>query len=171
MISYIKRAIFRAKNTLIGFIMVMVLALGGLELIIPQTSEADFLLDNSAYLTNMATIQENTVLAKTGSVNSSQVAKKIKMVITGYSSTPEQTDSTPLITASGSTVRDGIVANNKYPFGTKVRIPELYGDKVFVVEDRMSAKKGNYHLDIWFSSQSEAKKFGSELTYIEILEN
>ena len=32
------------------------------------------------------------------------------VVITGYSSTPDQTDSTPFITASGTYVEDGIVA-------------------------------------------------------------
>jgi len=37
-------------------------------------------------------------------------------------------------------VRDGVIATNILPFGTKVRIPEIFGDKVFVVEDRMARK-------------------------------
>ncbi|MBU2540257.1 3D domain-containing protein [Patescibacteria group bacterium] len=93
------------------------------------------------------------------------------MAITAYSSTVGETDSTPFITASGSTVREGIVANNLLPFGTKIMVPQLYGDKIFVVEDRMNRKKGNYHLDIWFSSYSEAKKFGAEIAYVEVLED
>jgi 3D (Asp-Asp-Asp) domain-containing protein len=68
-------------------------------------------------------------------------------------------------------VSDGIVANNMLPFGTKIRMPELYGDKVFVVEDRMHQRKGKYHLDIWFPDQSGAKKFGAKITYVEVLEN
>jgi 3D (Asp-Asp-Asp) domain-containing protein len=99
-----------------------------------------------------------------------KVAGKITVVVTAYSSTPDQTDDTPFITASGKTTKDGIVANNYLPFGTKVKIPELYGEKVFIVEDRMSWKKSNNHFDVWFSSYQEAKNFGVKRTVIEILE-
>jgi 3D (Asp-Asp-Asp) domain-containing protein len=98
------------------------------------------------------------------------VAREITVVITAYSSTPEQTDDTPFITASGKTTTDGIIANNYLPFGTKIKIPELYGEKVFTVEDRMSWKKGNYHFDIWFPSYQEAKNFGVKRAIVEILE-
>lgn len=167
----LKKAVLGTKNALTGLIMIAILAIGGLEIILPKTSEADFLLDNYAYLTNLATTQDNTILSKSNLVESYQVKKKVKMVITAYSSTPDQTDSTPFITASGNTVKDGIVANNLLPFGTKVRIPELYGDEIFVVQDRMNQRKGIYHLDIWFDNQLEAKNFGSELTYVEVLAN
>ena len=103
--------------------------------------------------------------------NSVKVAKTIKMVITAYSSTPEETDSTPFITASGKKVTDGIIANNMLPFGTKVRIPNLYGNKVFIVEDRMHQRKGEYHVDIWFPEYNQAKEFGAKLTNIEVLES
>ena len=93
------------------------------------------------------------------------------MIVTAYSSTPFETDSDPFITAAGTQVRDGIIANNLLPFGTKIRLPELYGEKVFIVEDRMSWKKGPYHFDIWFPSHWEAKKFGAQRTYLEILES
>ncbi len=98
-----------------------------------------------------------------------KVVKTIDTIITAYSSTPGQTDDTPFTTASNKDVRDGIVANNYLPFGTQIRIPELYGDKIFVVEDRMSWKKGNYHFDIWFSNYEQALIFGAERTYIEVL--
>lgn len=93
------------------------------------------------------------------------------MVATAYSSTPEETDGDPFITAASTAVRDGIVANNLFPIGTKIRIPALYGDKVFVVEDRMSKKKGYYHIDIWFPSHAAAENFGAKLLYVEILES
>lgn len=99
------------------------------------------------------------------------VAKTIKMVVTAYSSTEGQTDGTPLITASGKQVAEGIVANNMLPFGTKIRIPKLYGDKIFVIEDRMHQRKGKYHIDIWFSEYDQAKKFGAKLAEVEILES
>ena len=167
----LKNGILKIKNTLFVLIIVAILTTGGLEMIFPGTSRADFVLDNYAYLTNIATSQDNTLISTSSPVNSPQVTKRVKMIITAYSSTPEETDETPFITASGSQVRDGIVANNKYPFGTRIRIPELYGDKIFVVQDRMNQKKGNYHLDIWFPSHSEAENFGSDLTYVEILKN
>ncbi len=117
-------------------------------------------------------LEENTLIS---AANSSQpepkVVRKLPVVVTAYSSSVWQTDDDPYVTAAGTWVRDGIVANNKYPFGTKIRFPEIYGDKIFVVEDRMNWKKGNYHFDIWFSSYWEAKNFGAKRTYIEILEN
>lgn len=94
---------------------------------------------------------------------------RIKVVLTGYSSTVAQTDSSPFITANGTYVHDGIVANNGLPFGTEIRIPELYGEKVFSVEDRMHWRKGNYHFDIWFETYEEAKQFGVKYAYVEVL--
>ena len=104
-------------------------------------------------------------------IYSPEVVKTIRMVITAYSSTEDQTDDTPFITASGKYVQDGFVANNMLPFGTKIRIPELYGDKVFVVEDRMHQRKGKYHADIWFPEYQQAKQFGAKFSNIEILES
>ncbi len=120
-------------------------------------------------VSELPAIQENSLLAISSPENPQKVVQKIKVVATGYSSTVEQTDSTPFITASGSTVRDGIIANNLLPFGTEVRIPELYGDKVFIVEDRMHSRKGKYHVDIWFPEYFQAKEFGAKTIYIEVL--
>jgi 3D (Asp-Asp-Asp) domain-containing protein len=99
------------------------------------------------------------------------VEKSLPMTITAYSSSPEETDSTPLITASGKMVSDGIVANNLLPFGTKVRIPEIYGEKVLTVQDRMHYRMGDYKLDIWFPEKSQAKQFGVKKATIEVLED
>lgn len=93
--------------------------------------------------------------------------KKIKVSMTAYSSTPGQTDSTPFITANGSHVRDGIVATNFLPFGTKVKIPEVFGDKVFSVEDRMNARY-YYKIDVWMPTYEEAKNFGVKYVEVEI---
>jgi 3D (Asp-Asp-Asp) domain-containing protein len=80
-------------------------------------------------------------------------------VITAYSSTVEETDSDPFTTAAGTQVRDGIVAMNTLPFGSKIMIPDLFGSKVFTVEDRM-APKNHHKVDIWFPSKQEAIQFG-----------
>lgn len=98
-----------------------------------------------------------------------KTTKKIRVIVTAYSSSPWETDDTPYLTASGTTVRDGIVATNILPFGTKIKLSSLYGDKIFVVEDRMNSRKG-YHVDIWHSSYLEAKQFGVKLTEMEIIE-
>jgi len=120
----------------------------------------------------LALFQENTLVPLSTPVNPEpQAIQKIRVVITGYSSSPRETDDDPYVTAAGTQVRDGIIANNIYPFGTKIRIPELYGEKVFVVEDRMSWTKGNYQFDIWFPSYWQALNFGAKRTYIEILES
>ncbi len=97
------------------------------------------------------------------------IYQRLKVIVTGYSSSIDETDSTPFITASGTYVREGVVANNLLPFGTKIKIPELFGEKIFVVEDRLNPKKGYYHVDVWFPSKEEALNFGAHLTYIEIL--
>jgi len=97
------------------------------------------------------------------------ITKKVWVPITAYSSTPDQTDSTPFITASGTRVRDGIVAANFLPIGTQIRIPEYYGDKVFVVEDRMNSRYWE-KVDIWMPTRAEAINFGLRRTYIEVIE-
>jgi len=88
--------------------------------------------------------------------------------VTAYSSTLDQTDSTPFITASGTGVRDGVIACNFLKFGTKVRFPQLYGEKIFVVEDRM-AVKNSHKMDIWFVTREQAKQFGIKIAKVEIL--
>ena len=104
-----------------------------------------------------------------------EIKKEVKVVkiytvrATAYSSTPDQTDSTPFITASGARVRDGIIAANFLPFGTQIRIPEIYGEKIFVVEDRMN-KRYWHNVDIWFPERDLAKTFGSKRVIIEIIE-
>lgn len=95
-----------------------------------------------------------------------KVAAKKWVYVTAYSSTPDQTDSTPFVTASNTRVRDGIVAANFLRFGAKIRIPSIHPDKIFVVEDRM---RSNKKVDIWFPTRREALNFGIRWTEIEIL--
>lgn len=89
------------------------------------------------------------------------------ITLTAYSSSYDETDDTPDITASGTKTRPGIVAANFLPFGAKVRIPRIFGDKVFTVEDRMHSRFQD-RLDIWFPTKQEAKRFGLQFTEVEI---
>ncbi|MDO8743093.1 MAG: hypothetical protein Q7J30_00835 [Candidatus Azambacteria bacterium] len=102
-------------------------------------------------------------------VNQPAPPKTMKIVLTAYSSTPDQTDSTPFITASNTRTRDGVIAANFLAFGTKVKIPGIFGDKVFTVEDRM-AKKHSGKIDIWFAERYLAKNFGVKTADVIILE-
>jgi len=90
-----------------------------------------------------------------------------KVTITAYSSSPDETDDTPFITASGSQTRHGVIAANFLPFGAKVRIPKLFGGTVFTVEDRMHRRFTN-RLDVWFPTKAEAQRFGLQYAEVEI---
>lgn len=106
-----------------------------------------------------------------GPVQNDRVSKILENItMTAYSSTPDQTDDSPFIMANGKRVHDGAVAANFLPFGTKVRFPELYGDKVFTVEDRMN-KRFNNRMDIWMETRGEAINFGIRKVTVEILED
>lgn len=97
-----------------------------------------------------------------------KVVSRRLVTLSAYSSTPDQTDSSPFITASGTHVRDGIVATNILPFGTKIKIPAIYGNKIFTVEDRMHTRFQN-NVDIWFTTRQAAKSFGIKRAEIEIV--
>lgn len=87
---------------------------------------------------------------------------------TAYSSTPDQTDDTPFITASGTRVRWGVVAANFLPLGTQIRLPDYYGEQIFVVEDRMNDRY-DYRLDIWMETREQAKQWGIKRVRVEVL--
>ena len=97
------------------------------------------------------------------------IVKKLTVRSSAYSSTKDQTDSDPFTTASGSKVHEGTIATNGLPFGTKIRIPKYFGDKVFTVEDRMSRKWGTKKIDIWMTTRQQAKQWGVRTITIEIV--
>ena len=96
-----------------------------------------------------------------------------RVPITAYSSTADQTDSTPCITANGFDLcehnQENVVAANFLKFGTKVRIPELFGEQIFTVQDRMNARY-TYRLDVWMQTRAAAKQHGLRFATIEVVE-
>ena len=93
--------------------------------------------------------------------------------LSAYTSTPGQTDDSPFIAATGKRVHDGMIAVNGLPFGTIIKIPEIFGDKEFVVEDRMNKRYKCYNekcsMDIWMdTTRAEALKFGRRRVTAEI---
>jgi len=98
----------------------------------------------------------------------------ITAVLTAYNSDIGQTDDSPCITANGFDVcKHGIedtVAINGIKMGTRVRFPEIFGDKVFVVRDRMNARYSSSHVDVWMLSKADAKNFGVRSAKMEVLD-
>jgi 3D (Asp-Asp-Asp) domain-containing protein len=97
---------------------------------------------------------------------------KYVVTITAYSSTHKKGKGPSFKTANGFDLsrcraRDTIAANF-LPFGTKIKIPEIFGDKVFVVRDRMH-RRYRYRVDVWLPTFAAAKKFGKKKTNIIVL--
>lgn len=122
----------------------------------------------------LANDSQNTVVEVTTPTPEVKDADRVvDAVITAYTSTPGQTDDSPFIAANGKRVHDGMIAVNGLPFGTIIKIPELFGEKEFVVEDRMnkrySCKDNHCNMDIWMDTTvHEARVFGLHHVKAEI---
>jgi len=91
----------------------------------------------------------------------------VRVLATAYSSTCDQTDASPFITASGMRVGPGIMAANFLPLGTKVRI----GNNIYTVWDRMNSRyDGKYIVDIWMPTREQAIVFGARVLEMEVVE-
>lgn len=135
-------------------------------------TEAKDMAKEQEIIPRFSIIQGNCFLAVSDPAEpiGTEVAQKFDVIVTGYSSTVWETWGDPFITADGGWVGDGVIANNLLPFGTKVRLPELYGNKIFTVKDRMNSRKRPDHMDIWFPSNQSALNFGVKRTYVEVIE-
>ena len=111
-----------------------------------------------------------------------EVVRTIEGKLSAYTNTVDQTDDSPDKTASGfslSTLKagEGVVANNFLPLGTKVRIPDLFGDMVFTVEDRGSQKHFSTvnRFDVYIpggeKARQQAMQFGRKTAKVEIIES
>jgi len=128
--------------------------------------------DPTLAISNTADVADGFVSAAnnlTATKNETRVlTKAYKVSVSAYSSTVDQTDSSPFITAAGTFVHDGIVAANFLPIGTAIKIPAVFGDKIFVVEDRMNSRYW-HNVDIWFPDRESAINFGRKNLQIEVL--
>lgn len=91
---------------------------------------------------------------------------------TAYNSEVGQTDDTPCHTANGFNVcehgYENIVATNNLPLGTRVRFPDLHGDRIFYVMDRMNPRYTS-RVDFWMKEKKDAKSFGKRSVRMEVL--
>ncbi len=102
-------------------------------------------------------VQDTSNGAKVTGTKTYSASGGIMAEMTAYSSSPDETSGNPFITASGKRVHWGTAASNRYAFGTRFKIPSMYGDKVFIVEDRGGF---GHHFDLWFPSKAKAIQFG-----------
>ncbi|MFH1657000.1 MAG: hypothetical protein ABH919_00875 [bacterium] len=174
MIKEINKFYFFAKKVktyIVPAVLAAILA-GFLFFLKAEIGKAQDLVKEPENFSQLSIVQENSLLAVSDPAEPKgiEVAQKFNVIVTGYSSTVWETWGDPFITADGGWVEDGVIANNLLPFGTKVRLPELYGNKIFVVKDRMHSRKASNHMDIWFSSNQLALNFGVKNTYVEVVE-
>ena len=117
--------------------------------------------------------EANASVALIAPIREYEVVNTYKVPITAYSSTVDQTDSTPCLTANDFDLcahnQEDVIAANFLPFGTKVRIPEYFGDRIFTVQDRMNARY-YYRADIWMKDRASAVTWGIRYTTIEVVE-
>lgn len=138
----------------------------------------DVNLDN-----NMANVEQNIVIEENidlGSAknnilpknNDIEIIKIHRVAMTAYNSEVGQTDDSPCITANGFNLcKHGIedtIAANFLPMGTKVKIPDQFGDRVFIVRDRMHPRFQN-RVDVWMIKRTDALKFGLKVSRIEVI--
>lgn len=160
-----KDMIKTSKNTLnlaekLVLYAVFVTVLGGT--IFPQTVAAAGL----PFAGFFSIFQNNSVIT-----NPMVIKKTLNVVATAYSSTPDQTDGSPFETSNGMWVYDGLLAVNGLPYGTKIRIPDIFGEKIFTVNDRMNARYNSNRIDIWLPSRAAAIQFGAKHVRIQLVEN
>lgn len=90
----------------------------------------------------------------------------LHILLTAYSSTPDQTDGNPFVTAAGTQVNRGTLAANFLPIGTQVRI----AGQEFTVLDRLNPRyTGKLIGDKWVPTRQEALQFGVRVVELEIL--
>ena len=88
-----------------------------------------------------------------------------RAIITAYSSSPDETDDTPFITASGRRVFDGLIAcPRRYPFGTRFKI----GGRDYTCWDRLHYRFDD-RFDIWMATKNQALQFGLRKLIVEVL--
>jgi len=157
---------FNLKLKLVQRLAIFLMIVAILSASLPSTAEAVFFSGFFSFFAPKALAEEASSLP----ISDHREAKKfIVAVVTAYSSTPDQTDDTPFITANGLRVYDGLIAANWLPFGTQVKFPDLFGDKIFTVNDRMNEKYGFGRVDIWMDApKDEVREFGVKRLKMEI---
>lgn len=87
---------------------------------------------------------------------------RLTVTATAYSSTPDQTQGDPFITATGNRVGLGTMAVSR---DLEALLP--MGTRVFVVDDRMH-RRWERRIDLWFPDRGSALRFGRRELTLEV---
>ncbi|MFA6393578.1 MAG: hypothetical protein WCW25_01780 [Patescibacteria group bacterium] len=179
-LAYLSRKAKKHKTVIFSFL-VIVLVFDYFLFPLPVLAQVEPEVSASGEITDLVELEGQNIPVALKSttptanlpINKDTSPIKVKVVqITAYNSEVGQCDGDPCTTANGFNVcKHGIedtIAANALPFGTRVRIPDLFGDRIFIVRDRMNSR---YHdrVDVWMLNHKDAVKFGLKTAKIEIL--
>lgn len=93
----------------------------------------------------------------------------VSATVTAYTSSVDETDDDPFVTASGKLVRVGTLAcPSKYKFGTVV---EIQGER-YTCEDRMNKRyRHTERFDIWVKTKRDAYLWGKQELLVKVYLN
>lgn len=99
--------------------------------------------------------------------------KIIRIIATAYSAEIFQTDREPCIAARNYNICDtteNVVATNCFSLDTVMTFPEIFGNKKFVVKDRMASRfrGSNCRIDLLMPDRQSALNFGLKIVVAEI---
>jgi len=161
-----------AKKIILGLVIVFVFDFFFFPA--PVFASEEIVTDQSVFIISEETsITPEPVFIGNLPVNSDlEVVKSGYITATAYTSEVSQCYGAPCLIANGFNlcehgIEDSIAANF-LPFGTKVRLPDHFGDRIFIVRDRMNAKY-DYRIDIWMVDKVDARKFGVKSVRFEVL--
>lgn len=130
-----------------------------------KVNGTDALKENAALVANMALVTPDY--------------ERMTVTATAYNSLVGQTDDTPCIAARGYDLceanMENVIAANFLPMGAKILVPDLHGDQIFTVVDRMNARYSKYctgtecRMDFWMREHADARAFGKQTVEIVIL--
>lgn len=165
----------KAKTLVLAILFSLIFTFAIPQAVSAQEEEAGIFSVIKSFFTTST--DENDVPAGFPVAETRAPRKTVWVTITAYSSTVDQCDSTPCITANGfdlcssyaeRAVADTIAANFM-KFGTQVRLPDAFGEQTFVVRDRMNSKyNGQNRIDVWMPTRELAQNFGVKRVKMEI---
>lgn len=171
----------RAAHAVNGFHPIYILLVGAIGynvLFVPNPAMSDDDLSGvdpsffaPAIERTVASEPRKTGLPKVAKAEPRVLATRSVAKVTYYASEVAQTSGNPFITASGTRVHWGTVASNCYAFGTRIKIPELYGDQIFIVEDRHSTRFGCGLVDVWTDYAPGHEVTTSHNATVEVIEH
>lgn len=157
--------------------MVLFVTVVATYVLFPRFANADMALEQVRFDENTISLIIDSMQNETQAYGRLPVAedaaprRQYTIPITAYTSDIFQTDDTPCVTASGLNVcernLENVIAANFLSLGTRVKIPELFGDQVFYVEDRMN-ERYFYKMDVWMKELEKAREFGVQYATIEV---